>query len=193
MSECNTETKRRSLYNEVKATQAACLLLQLNDGEMDYAKCIKILYKIEREALLRWTRPVIYDKLCSMPNGQVVSQTLDRAEYRPRKPKSFWCEHLETDAKNTIRVVKQCGIEQLSRAEIALIKEVYAENKHKSAIQLFKEHHTPALFPEWKDPQGSSIETQYSVLLTLLGKSEGQIKELEAELDELENLQALTR
>lgn len=193
MTECKTPKRALSLYNEAKATQAACLLLRLAEGHMDHAVCIKMLYGIEREALRRWTRPVFYDRLCSMPYGQVVSQTQDRAKYRRRKARSFWNEHLETDSTDTIRIVKECGVEQLSRAETALIKEVYAANKDKSARQLFDEHHDRSLFPEWVDPRGSSIETKYSVLLPLLGKTEDQIKALEAELDELENLKALSR
>jgi len=190
----NSKCKVSSLYNEIKATQVACLLIQLNGGEMDYAKCIKLLYGIEREALSRWTRPVLYDRLCSMPYGQVVSQTLDRANYRTHKPQSFWSKHLNTDETNhIIRVVKKCGIEQLSRAEIELIKEIYQANKLKSAAQLFDEHHNPALFPEYKDPDGSSIETDHLFLLTLLGKTKEEIAEFEADMNELENLQALTR
>ena len=54
-----------SLYDEAKATQVTGLLLELNGGEMDYAKCIKVMYNIEREALNRWMRPVTFDELFS--------------------------------------------------------------------------------------------------------------------------------
>jgi len=160
---------------------------------MDYAKCIKLLYSIEKEALNRWMRPVIYDDLYSLPYGQVVSKTLDRAEYQEQKAQSFWGEYLENyDGKN-IRLIKECGKEKLSRAEIDLIGEVFEENKNKTPGQLFDEHHNPDLFPEWKDPQGSSIETTYFDLLRILGKTQEQIKEFEEDMNELTYLEEMTQ
>ena len=185
--------KGRPLYNEIKATQVASLLLKMNGGEMDFLKCIKLLYSIEREALNRWIRPVIYDDLYSLQHGQVVSQTLDRAEYRDHPAKSFWSDCLRTTSDNIIHVIKDCGIDTLSRAEIDLVKEVFENNRGKTPKQLMNEHHNPALFPEWKDPGSNRIQTKYSDLLTLLGKTEEQVKEFEADLDELANLEALTR
>ncbi len=185
--------KGRPLYNEIKATQVASLLVKMNGGKMDFLKCIKLLYSIEREALNRWMRPVIYDDLYSLQHGQVVSQTLDRAEYRDHQAKSFWSDCLRTTSDNTIHVIKDCGIDTLSRAEIDLVKEVFENNRGKTPEQLMGEHHNHALFPEWKNPGISRIRTKYSDLLTLLGKTEEQIKEFEADLDELANLEALTR
>lgn len=185
--------KISSLYDEVKATQLASLLLKFNGGSMDYLKCIKLLYAIEKEALNRWLRPVIYDELYSLPHGQVVSQTLDRAEYRIHPAKTFWSNHLRTTPDNTIHLDAECGIDNLSRAEIDLIREVYEKNKDKTPKQLMDEHHNPDLFPEWKNPGQSRIKTKYSDLLTLLSKNQEQIEEFEADLKELANLEALTR
>ena len=184
-------SKRRSLFNEIKATQVACLLLKLNGGEMDFAKCIKLIYSIERESLNRWLRPVIYDELYSLPYGQVVSNTLDKAEYQQQKATSFWTEHIENYDRKNLRLVKECGREKLSRAEIKLIEEIYEQNRNKTAKQLFDEHHDPKLFPEYKDPHNSSIQTTYADLLKILGKTKEQIQEFESDLDALEHLKAL--
>lgn len=183
--------KRRSLYNEAKATQVAALLLKLNGGEMDYVKCIKLLYAIEREAINRWLYPILGDNLCSLPSGQVVSQTVDRAEYRVHSPKSFWNEYLKTTRDNIIHIIKECSSGKLSKAEIKLITEIYEENKHKTPGQLFDEHHDPALFPEYQDPHGSSIPTKYSDLLVALGKTQEQIQEFEENISELASMRAI--
>jgi hypothetical protein len=185
--------ERYSLYDEVKATQEAALLLELNGGEMDYAKCTKLLYNIEREALNRWMRPVTFDNLCSLPHGQVVSKTLDKAKFENQDTRSFWTEHLETDNKNNIRLIEECGKGKLSRAEIELIKELDKKYKDKTAGQMMDEHHNPQLFPEWKNPGSSSIKTKYSDLLRLLGKTPEQIKEFEQDLNALKHLKAVTR
>jgi len=184
---------RHSLYNEIKATQVVALLLELNGGEMDYAKCIKLLYNIEREALNRWMRPVIFDDLFSLPHGQVVSKTLDRAKLENQGVKSFWRDHLETNNENNIRLIKECGRGKLSRAEIELIKEFSQKYKDKTPGQMMDEHHNPELFPEWKNPQGSSKKTMHSDLLRLLGKTNKQIEEFEEDMNELAYLGKMTR
>jgi len=55
-------------FNEAKATQAAALLLKLRGGRMNYMKLIKLLYLVDRTALIRWGRPVTFDSYCSMPH-----------------------------------------------------------------------------------------------------------------------------
>jgi hypothetical protein len=186
-------SEKHNLYNEIKATQVAAILLELNGGEMDYAKCIKLIYNIEREALNRWLRPVIFDDLFSLPHGQVVSKTLDRAKFENQSNKSFWRDHLVTDSNDNIRLIKECGREKLSRAEIDLTKEIFQKYKDKTTRQMFDEYKDPKLFPEWKDPHRSSIETTYSDLLHLLGKTQEQIKEFEEDMNELAYLEEMTR
>ncbi len=185
--------KKYPRYNEEKATQLGSLLLKLNGGSMDYLKCIKLLYAIEKEAINRWLMPVTFDDLYSLPHGQVVSQTLDRAEYRARPPKSIWNDYLATDTKNTIHLKADPGIDKLSKAEMDLAKEVFEENKNKSPERLMEEHHNPRLTPEWKNPGVSRIKTPYSYLLKHLKKNQEQVEEFEAGLRQLATLEALTR
>jgi hypothetical protein len=185
--------KPRSLYDEEKATQLASLLLRLNNGSMDFLKCIKLLYAIEKEAINRWLRPVIFDDLYSLPHGQVVSQTLDRAEHRTRPPKSAWNNYLTTDSNHTIHIKEDPGTDRLSKAEIELTKEIYEKNKKKTPAQLIQEHHNPQLTPEWKKPGIPPTKTKYTELLVHLNKTQAQIDEFEADLQELARLKALTR
>jgi hypothetical protein len=188
----NTRTKYPR-YDEEKATQLGSLLLKLNNNSMDYLKCIKLLYAIEKEAINRWLMPVTFDDLYSLPHGQVVSQTLDRAEYRARPPKSFWNRYLDTDVKDIVHLIADPGTDRLSKAEIDLAKEIYEKNKGKTPKQLIQEHHNPNLTPEWKKPGIPPTKTKYSELLETLNKTQTQINEFEADLQELANLEALTR
>ena len=81
----------------------------------------------------------------------------------------------------------------MSRAEINLIEEIFEENRNKTTEQLFYEHHNPVLFPEYKDPLGSSIKTTYSELLHVLGKTQQEIEEFEEDMNELARLKAIIR
>ena len=44
---------------------------------MSYMKLIKLLYLADREALLRWGRPITFDAYVSMDRGPVLSSVLD--------------------------------------------------------------------------------------------------------------------
>src|ERR1039457_6692110 len=65
------------LFNEAKATQAATQFLRLRGGRISYIKLIKLLYLADREALIRWGRPITTDCYVSMDVGPVVSRIYD--------------------------------------------------------------------------------------------------------------------
>lgn len=173
--------------NEEKATQAAALLLTQSNCSMDLLKFMKIMYNIEREALERWSFPVTYASICSMPDGQILSEIFDNT--KPHNRRVFWDEYIDTDrSRNSVSLKKGCPTGKLCRAEISLIKEIYNRDKDKSPIQLSDEHHE---YPEYVDPGHSSIPTDYAKLLKVLGKTPEQISAFkndmcgEAHLEEL--------
>ena len=129
-----------TLYDEVKATQVGTLLLDLNNNEMDYLKFNKLLYNIERESINRWTRPLIFDDLYSMPHGQVVSKTLNRTKPENQGVETFWREHI-VNSNNNMRLIKNANTDKLSGAEISLIKEIFERDKNKTPAQMWNEHH----------------------------------------------------
>ncbi len=158
-------------YNEEKATQVAALLLKQSNCSMDLLKFMKIMYNIEREALERWSFPITYASICSMPDGQVLSETYDNT--KPNNRRAFWDEYIDTDnSRKIVSLKRSCPTGELCRAEISLIKEIYNRDKDKSPNQLMNEHHK---YPEYVNPSGSSIPTDYTKLLKVLGKTPEQI------------------
>src|SRR5579864_4403328 len=71
------------LFNETKATQAAAQLLRLRGGRMSYVKLVKLLYLADREALIRWGRPITTDHYVSMDEGPVVARIYDLIRNEP--------------------------------------------------------------------------------------------------------------
>src|ERR1022692_3131806 len=71
------------LFNEAKATQAATQFLRLRGGRISYIKLIKLLYLADREALIRWGRPITTDCYVSMDVGPVVSRIYDLIRNEP--------------------------------------------------------------------------------------------------------------
>src|SRR4051812_18447984 len=97
----------RKPYDEAKTTQAALYLLKKRGGTMSYMKLIKLLYLADREALLRWARPITFDRYVSMDNGPVVSQTYRLiAEDLPPGETSYWQDHIEPTADKCVTVVQ---------------------------------------------------------------------------------------
>ena len=163
--------KNPPLYDEEKATQVAAFLLQQNDDCMNLLKFIKIMYNIEREGLNRWSYPVTHSSMCSMKEGQVLSEIYDNT--KPNKHRPIWKEHIDTNREtNTISLKKFPSLGKLCKAEVNLIREIYQRDRDKSISQLIDEHHK---YPEYIDPGDSSIKTDFDKLLGILGKTPEQI------------------
>ena len=170
-------------FNERKATQTAAYLLSIHGGRMEYIKLIKLLYLADREALIRWGRPITTDRHVSMPKGPVVSQIYDLISEEPQPGvESFWHDHIETIAPWSVRVVADPSNDELSRAEEGLLDEIHKLHGGKDRWQLVRETHD---IPEWVDPNVSSLPIEYRDILLAGNKSLGEIAEIEGELESL--------
>ena len=116
-------------FNEVKTTQAAARLLFGNGGHMEVLKLVKLLYLADRKALLRWGRPVTFDRYFSLPHGPVLGVTLDRINepVAPEGP-SYWQTIISEREGHAVRLLgPEPPRDDLSPAEEALLDELYEE------------------------------------------------------------------
>lgn len=155
-------------FNERKATQAAAELLRLRGGRMSYLKLIKLMYLADREALLRWGRPISTDRYVSMDKGPVLSRVLDLATDgdAPSRP-SIWAEQISEPVRYEVELKADPGNDELSEAEIALLDEIFKIHGHKSRWDLVELTHQ---LPEWIDPEGSAIPIGYRDILKAGGQ-----------------------
>jgi uncharacterized phage-associated protein len=169
-------------YREDKATQAAALFLTLRGGKMSHLKLMKLLYIAEREALLRWGRPITFDACVSMDQGPVLSQTLNRmnGSYRPD---NCWDKAISTPSDNEVQILEDPGVDKLSDAEEQLIREVFTEHGRKSRWDLVEWTH--GHLGEWRDPKGSSIEIDYRDILRTVEKTDVEVKDIFEDLESL--------
>src|SRR2546425_12624302 len=78
-------------FNERKAVQAAARLIAQSGGEMNYLALMKLLYLIDREALIRFGRPITGDKVVAMKHGPVLSRIYDLVSQKNQgAPESDW-------------------------------------------------------------------------------------------------------
>ncbi len=178
-------------FDEKKTTQAAARLLKLGGGDMSYLKLLKLLYFIDREALSRWGRPLTFDKYFSMPHGQVLSNTLDLIdEGMPpgQENQSYWLQHISVPASFDVKLKKETPVDELSDAEIALVDEIFKQYGRLSKWELRELHHK---LPEYVDPNGSCVRTEYEDILRAVGKTDAQIHAILNELEYLESTGSL--
>lgn len=172
----------RTRYREAKATQAAGRLLRLRGAPMSHLKLIKLLYLLDREALIRWGRPVTYDSYFSMPHGPVLSFTLDRINEPEYSPGAYWHTVIAPKRNNEVQLVSESvPNDHLSPAEEALIDEIFTQYGHMTRWQLRDFTHT---LPEWQDPQGSSRRIDPAEILRVAGYSEDEIQQVASEMEE---------
>ncbi|HVB99430.1 MAG TPA: Panacea domain-containing protein [Candidatus Dormibacteraeota bacterium] len=168
-------------FNEAKATQAAARFLTLRGGRMSYMKLIKLLYLLDREALIRWGRPVTTDAYVSMDRGPVVSRIYDLITDEPSpESTSVWQGSISRVDGYEVELRNDPGANELSDAEDELVAEIFGLYGRMSRWDIVRLCHD---LPEWENPQGSALPIEYRDILRGAGKTESEIARIEDELE----------
>ena len=176
-------------FNERRATEAAAKFLMLRGGRMSYLKLIKLLYLLDREALLRWGRPVTTDRYVSMGNGPVVCRIYDLIREEPAPGADpIWRQFISAPNNYEVSLMVELETDELSSAEESLIGEIFAKYGKLSRWDLVNLSHELA---EWQDPKGSAIPIEYRDILRAGNKTESEIAAIESELEALAAAEAM--
>jgi uncharacterized phage-associated protein len=168
----------RAKFREDRATQAAGRLLKLQGGKMNVLKLIKLLYLVDRAALIRFGRPVTFDSYFSMPHGPVLSITLDRINSEPNPAvRSYWHSYISERQGYDVELTAAVPHDQLSQAEEELIDEVSVQFGKMTQWQFRDWCHEH--LPEWKDPQGSAVPIEIADVLRAAGFNADQTAAVE--------------
>jgi uncharacterized phage-associated protein len=174
--------------NEAKAAQAAARFLMLRGQPMSYLKLVKLLYFADREALLRWGRPITTDCYVSMDKGPVVSRIYDLiADGLPPDIRSPWTDLISPPENYEVALLQSPPPDdELSRAEEEMIDEIFARYGGKSRWELVDMSHS---LPEWHDPEGSALPITIEEILVRGGTPEVEAQSILAELRGLRAVQ----
>jgi hypothetical protein len=175
-------------FDETKTTQAAARFLGLAGGELNYMLLIKLLYLLDREALLRWGRPVSFDTFYSMSLGPVLSTVHDLITEPPiPQHESVWNKVVSSPENYRVKLLKDIGTDDLSESEDALIDELFAKygepykNKPFALVDLLHKE-----LPEWKKVErGKRLPLDIRDILLAGHKSAEDIMAIEEELESL--------
>jgi uncharacterized phage-associated protein len=173
------------IFDESKATQVAAAVIRKRGGRIHYLKLIKLLYLIDREALLRWGVPVTTDRYVSMDHGPVLSNI-----YRlivEDKPKPVWAKYISQPLGDyeVELLSNEPATDRLSRAEESLIAEIYDQYGYRNRWDLVE--NVMHKLPEWTDPHGSSISINIRQILEAQGENPEEITAVLRELRAIES------
>ena len=144
------------VFDEIKATQAACYLLSLNAGRMNYMKMIKLLYLADREYITNWSNSITTDFYVSMDNGPVTSKIYDLIKDSRSDNGTYWASCIRTEEYNTVLRKEPKEYDRLSPMEMEVIADINQKFADKSEWDVVKFCHDN--LKEWQNPSGSTIQ-----------------------------------
>jgi hypothetical protein len=167
-----------SMFDEAASTQVAAKLLKLGGGRLDCMTLMKLMYLVEREALLRWGHPVTHDVYLSTREGPVLSKTLGLLEFP--ETGAVWSLYVSEPQGVFVDLLQSCPLGALSKVECELVEEVFVKHGDwSSECDLIDRE---IAFPEWKG-ELCEDEISYQDILRAGGKSEDEIKVIEDEIE----------
>lgn len=113
-----------------------------------------------------------------MDNGPAVSRIYGREEPAPGTG-PIWRQYISAPSNYKVALTAKPETEELSRAEEALIEEIFSKYGNLSRWDLANLSHD---LPEWQDPNGSALPIQYRDTLRAGNKTESEIAAVESEL-----------
>jgi uncharacterized phage-associated protein len=178
-------------FNIHKATEAACLLIERNGGEMNIMKLVKLMYLLDRLSLDRRNAPVAGGDYLSMRNGPVTSEMLDliNAGRLMGETDRRWEECVSNRTNHEVRLEKTPTREYLADAEVSLLDEIWAEHGSKDQWQLVEWCHDHC--KEWLPVTNGCAPIAVEQVGIALGKSPVEINRLRQEAFELNQLDEL--
>jgi hypothetical protein len=177
------------VFNEVKTTEAAVIVVQESGRPIGYMRLLKLLYLADRAAWQQWERPITNDAPYSMQWGPVLSTTYNMILGRAVGVGAYWSEFLGLVGSHRLCLKSAMPeTKRLSRAEIRLLVETVREHKSKGDWALSRFTHT---LPEYEDPGASSIPIELETLLRGVGFTQPDVERIKGELHEEAELDSL--
>lgn len=136
--------KGETVFRERKALEAVSYILErIPEGtRTEYLKVVKLLYLADRQLMLDRGRTITGDQMNALPNGPILSTTLDLLEGEI----DGWGEHLTNPQQYVVELVQPVAPAALSRADMKALDSVLAEHGAKTWQELIEFTHT---LSEW--------------------------------------------
>lgn len=155
---------------------------------MSHLALMKMLYILDREALLKWDRPVSGGKYASLEHGPIISPVLNlMRKLEGFDEPTYWTDHL-TKEGHEMHLKVAPGDDDLSNAELSLIDDIYDRYGKLTKWQIRDLTHD---FEEWSDPGKSSYPISVPDVLHATGKRGEQISRVLRDMNGLAKVDAI--
>jgi uncharacterized phage-associated protein len=140
------------MYNKRKSAQLAAYFAKQEGGRINYMKLLKLMYLVEREALLSYGYSVTEDDLVLMKFGPVLSGAYDalKSQHTNQDEWSFLFQSASGyDVTLKTPQLSRDDFDHLSDYEVGVAANIWERFKNHDQWSLAEYTHT---LPEWKDP-----------------------------------------
>ena len=158
------------LFDKLRATAAAAVVVEQEGGRTSYFRLIKLLYLADRTSIDQAGHPIVGGNYVSMDHGPVISEVLDLVNGSDAIWSSVFRKH-----DYDVELVGKPDLGPLSLRDIELLKETVTGSAILDRWKLRDITHT---FEEWQDPHGSSLPIIPESVLAALGKSAEEVEEI---------------
>ena len=156
-------------FNLKRSLQAACFLLKLEGGRMNYMRLLKLLYIADRESLQETGDAITGDAPYAMERGPVLTQIFDflKGEHPDR---DHWQKYIATKAYDA-HLVMDPGTGSLCQYDSKKLKEISERYSLKDEWDMVNICHE---LEEWRknDPGKSSKPIPFEDILNAVGRGE---------------------
>lgn len=159
------------MFKERKAAQMAAFLLDRAGGKLNVLKLTKLLYLAERESMGVRGVPISGDSMVSMPQGPVLSKTLDLTNGNVIS--AAWESLIEDREHHDIRLrhpVTRDDFGDMSDSALRILDSVWSQFGDMDQWELVRYTHDKCA--EWEDPNGSSLPIPAKRVFAAVGKSQ---------------------
>lgn len=181
-------TGEQTMQLEAKRAQIAAFFLKKRGGALTIMELVKLMYLADRESLNRYGFPMTWDRPVSMEHGPVPSETYNCIKLKRDQCGKDWPTLVsppDGPLKRDLHLVKDIAVDaldELSEAEVEILKTIQKQFGHMSAAQLRQWTHNNC--PEWIDPGKSSSPIRYEDIFKALGKDPKEIPALVEQINE---------
>lgn len=160
-------------FEEKRAAQVAAVFLDKAGGTLPLLKLMKLMYLADRRSLDLHGQPITFDSMVSMPQGPVLSMTLNYANGAIESGQEGWEDWISDRAGHDV-ALRRIGFQRddlldLSDADLAVIDDTWNQFGQMTKWQL--RDYTHKHLGEWRDPHGSSTPIPVEDVFLALGRT----------------------
>lgn len=159
-------------FDERKAAQAACVLLDRHGGPMPYIKLVKLLYLADRESLIETGSPITGDRFISMKYGPVLSRVLDLIKESEPAEDSIWHGYVLRAGYDAV-LSTAAESDRLSEYEEGVLGRIFESQGREKEWDVVTRTHA---LPEWTDPGTHAVPIEPEAILRYAGYTDDEVQ-----------------